>query len=142
MSRILTTLLSLGAAAMLSFQPLAAAAAAAATVPAANDLGVYQTTDRKMDYQLTLCGTDNKHLCVMLTAARGSANTPKVKPYLGKMIISQAKPTGKNKWAGQVTMQGYTGDGTLTLNPGKNFIMHGCLYIVVCQDFTLIPAKK
>ena len=30
----------------------------------------------------------------------------------------------------------------LVLTPGVNFVMHGCVYIVACSDFTLIPALK
>ena len=135
MSKLVRTLSGLGAAALMSLSPLTAFAAD-------TSLGIYQTTDRKMDYQLALCGKDTKALCVKLLAARGTADTKQVHPYIGKLIVNQAKPTGKNKWAGTVTIQGYTGNGTLTLNPGKNFVMHGCLYIVICQDFTLIPAKK
>jgi uncharacterized protein (DUF2147 family) len=135
MSKLVRTFFGLGAAALMALSPLTAFAAG-------TSLGTYQTTDRKMDYELTLCGKDEKHLCVKLAAARGSADTKQVHPYIGKLIVNQAKPTGKNKWAGVVTIQGYTGNGTLTLTPGKKFVMHGCVYVVVCSDFTLIPAKK
>ena len=33
--------------------------------------GIYQTDDRKMDYQVALCGADGKQLCVKLLALRG-----------------------------------------------------------------------
>ena len=45
-----------------------------------------------------------------------------------------------NKWGGHLTYQQYAGDGTATLTPGKNFLLHGCTFIVVCADFNLIPA--
>ena len=133
MSKTLRTLLSAGLVAVTSLSPMAAFAD--------TSLGVYQTTDRKMDYNLTLCGSGGKDLCVKLTAIRGSADIPRTRAFLNKNIISNATPAGKNTWKGKITMEGYTADGTLKLNPGTNFVMHGCAYVVVCQDFTLIPAK-
>ncbi|HEX4297879.1 MAG TPA: hypothetical protein VHZ56_07635 [Devosia sp.] len=134
MKKLLRATLAIGAAGLMAAGPLGALAAD-------NALGMYQTTDRKMDYQLALCGTTAKNLCVTLVAARGSALTAKTKPFVGKYVVDQAKPDGSNKWKGAMHVAGYTVNGTLTLNPGKSFVMHGCAYVVVCQDFTLIPAK-
>jgi hypothetical protein len=126
----------LSLAALTSLSPIAALAAPS------SPLGVFQTTDRKMDFTAALCGSDMKHLCVTLSGARGSAVTKYTKMYLGKYVVDHAKPVGANTWQGSMTVQGYTGTGTLVLNPGVNFVMHGCVYVVACQDFTLIPAKK
>lgn len=132
MSKLLRTVIALGAAALMGLSPVAAFAE--------TSLGVYQTTDRKMDYELSLCG-DGAQLCVKLLAARGTALTKQTRPYVGKFIVNKAKPGGKNKWNGRITIQGYTLDGSLKLRPGKDFVMHGCAYVVICSDFTLIPAK-
>lgn len=132
MSKLLRIIAGAGAA-LMSLTPMAAFAD--------TSLGMYQTTDRKMDYDLRLCG-NGKQLCVKLADARGSAITPYTKQWIGRDIISQAQPTGGNVWKGQVSISGYTMNGTLTLHPGTNFVMHGCLYIVACTDFTLIPAQK
>ena len=132
MSKLLRIIAGVGAVALMSLSPVAALAD--------QSLGMYQTTDRKMDYDLRLCG-NGKQLCVKLADARGTAITKNTKPWIGKDIVVKANPTGSNAWKGQVTVSGYTMNGTLTLHPGKNFIMHGCTYVVVCNDFTLIPAK-
>lgn len=132
MSKMLRTFLSLGVVAMTSLVPAAAFADQA--------LGTYQTTDRKMDYELRLCG-NGKQLCVKLAAARGSAVTPQTQPWIGKDVVKAANPAGKNKWKGAMQVAQYKLDGTLSLNPGTNFVMSGCMYVVVCQDFTLIPAQ-
>ena len=105
-------------------------------------LGVWQTRDRKMDYELTLCGDGGTALCVMLTGARGSADTSKVHPYIGRYIAEKVPAAGKNKWEVSIDLSGASLNGTLTLNPGKTFVMAGCAYVVICSDFTLIPAKK
>jgi hypothetical protein len=131
MSSLLRNLVALGAAAMMSMSP----------VLAADSLGVYQTTDRKMDYELTLCGSTGKDLCIKLLAARGSAATKNVKPYIGKIVVNKAKPAGKNVWKGKMRVGEYEVKGSLKLSPGKKFVMSGCVYVVSCADFTLIPAK-
>ena len=103
-------------------------------------IAMYQTTDRNMDFQLDYCGKDGKHLCVTLLAARASGDVPRVRPWVGKKIIENAAPVGKNKWQGTVTLYGITGAGTMTLHPGTDFKIHGCAYVVVCTDQLLIPA--
>ena len=129
MSGLLHKIAVHGAALMLSMGPAAA-----------ETLGVYQTTDRKMDYQLDTCG-NGKDLCVTLLAARGSAASPGVLPYIGKLIVNQAKAAGKNRWKGRMRVGDYDLNGTLKLTPGVSFVMSGCVYIVACTDFTLIPAE-
>jgi len=133
MSSLLRTILSAAVVAAASLSPVAAFAD--------TSLGIYQTTDRKMDYDLRLCGNGEKQLCVMLKDARGTALTEQTRKFVGKDIVHNATPAGKNVWKGSVSIAGRTLDGTLTLNAGTNFVMHGCLYVVVCNDFTLIPAK-
>jgi uncharacterized protein (DUF2147 family) len=134
MSKLLRIIAGVGAVALMSLSPVAAFADSA--------LGTYQTTDRKMDYELRMCGSGDKQLCVKLADARGSALTTQTKRFVGKDIVKNAKPAGRNVWKGSVSIAGKTMDGTLTLNPGKNFIMHGCMYVVACSDFTLIPAQN
>ena len=106
----------------------------------AKELGVYQTTDRKMDFQLTTCGS-GEDLCVRLTAARGTAATRQVKPFIGKLVVNKATPAGVNKWRGKMRYGDFELTGDMRLRPGKNFVISGCVYLVICDDFTLIPAK-
>lgn len=120
---------------------VAFATALSAGPAAAAPLGVYQTTDRKMDYRLETCGKDDKALCVTLLAARGSSATEGVKPFIGKLIVNQAPPAGTNKWRGKMRVGQHELSGSLTLTPGQKFVMSGCAYIVICDDFTLIPAQ-
>ena len=134
MSKLLRTIAGVGAVALMSLGPVAAFAD--------QPLGTYQTTDRKMDYELRLCGSGDQQLCVKLADARGSALTKQTRKFVGKDIVKNAKPAGTNVWKGSVNIAGKTMDGTLTLNQGKNFVMHGCIYVVACSDFTLIPALQ
>ena len=106
----------------------------------AGDLGVYQTSDRKMDFKLTTCG-DTQDLCVRLLKARGSSATKQIKPYIGKLVVKNAKPAGQNVWKGVMHFGKYDLDGSMTLKPGESFYISGCVFLVVCEDITLIPAK-
>jgi len=131
MSKLLRDAVALGAVLMMSAGPALAG----------QSLGMYQTTDRKMDYGLERCGNKGAALCVTLLAARDTAATPAVVPYIGKLIVNEARPSGKNKWSGKMQIGGYELSGTLKLKPGVTFVMSGCAYVVVCSDFTLIPAQ-
>jgi len=129
MRGLLKNTLALGAALMMSMGPALA-----------EDLGVFQTTDRKMDFGLSTCGS-GKDLCVTLLAARGSAVTRQVKPYIGKVVVKNAKPAGANVWNGKLRFGDVDLGGSMTLRPGKSFTISGCAYIVMCTDFNLIPAR-
>lgn len=120
---------ALGAALMMTLSPALG-----------TELGIYQTSDRKMDFQLSTCGS-GQDLCVTLLAARGSAATRQVKPYIGKLVVSEAKPAGENVWKGVMRFGKYDLSGTMELRPGKSFALSGCVYFVVCDGITLIPAK-
>jgi hypothetical protein len=130
MSRLLRILVLLAAALTMTMSPVLA-----------KDIGIYQTTDRRMDFKLTSCGSDGKDLCVRLLAARGGAKTWQTKPYIGKLVIKRAKPAGDNVWRGIMKFSKYELSGTMTLNPGVSFNVSGCAYLVICDEISLIPAK-
>lgn len=129
MTRLLRTAIALGAALLMGASPVLA-----------KDLGIYQTSDRKMDFGLKTCGSGDD-LCVTLLAARGSAATKQTKPYIGKLVVNKAKASGPNNWRGVMRFGQYDLNGQMRLRPGKNFVISGCVYIVMCQDITLIPAR-
>jgi uncharacterized protein (DUF2147 family) len=104
-------------------------------------IGVFQTTDRKMDYVAELCGKDETQLCVTLTAVRGSADIPRTRKYLGKLIVDHAKATGQNTWHGRAWVQGFAASGDIVLVPGETLTVSGCVLMVACGDFMLIPAR-
>lgn len=105
------------------------------------ELGVFQTTDRKMDFHLATCGEGDDQLCVTLLDARGSAASRQVVPYIGQLVVIGAKPAGENAWDGSMRVGKYDISGRMTLRPGESFTVVGCAYVVICTDFNLIPAK-
>lgn len=130
MTGLLRTTIALGAALLMSMTPVLA-----------KDLGTYQTADRKMDFGLSTCGQDKQQLCVKLLDARGTALTKQTKPLIGKLVVNKAKAAGKNAWNGTMRFGKYDLNGSMKLRPGKSFVVSGCVYVVVCQDVTLIPAR-
>jgi hypothetical protein len=78
---------------------------------------------------------------VRLLKARGSSATKQIKPYIGKLVVKNAKPAGQNVWKGVMHFGKYDLDGSMTLKPGESFYISGCVFLVVCEDITLIPAK-
>ena len=128
---MLKTIVALSAALLLTMSP----------VLAKENFGIYQTSDRKMDFKLTTCGDSGVDLCVKLLAARGSAATKQVKPYIGRFVVNKAKPAGANIWKGIMHFGQYDLDSSMTLKPGESFYISGCVFLVVCEDITLIPAK-
>lgn len=120
---------------------LSAALLMGASPVLAENLGVYQTSDRKMDFELNTCGSSDKDLCVTLLAARGSAASKQVKPYIGKLVVNKAKAAGENNWRGTMRFGQYDLEGKMRLRPGKSFVISGCAYLIVCEDIKLIPAK-
>lgn len=122
--------IALGAALLMTLSPALAR----------EELGIYQTSDRKMDFQLRTCGSGTD-LCVRLLAARGSAATKQVKPYIGKLVVNKARAAGTNSWKGIMHFGKYDLDSSMTLKPGESFYISGCVYLIICEDITLIPAK-
>lgn len=108
---------------------------------AATSLGIYQTPDRKMDFELIACGPNDANMCVKVLDARDSARKPRVLEVLGTYMVQNARPAGKNKWRGSIKFQGYTMVGTMTLTPGEKVVMAGCAYILFCDEITLIPEE-
>ena len=129
MSGLLKTIVALGAAATMMTSPVLA-----------KELGRFQTPKRNMDFQVFTCGS-GEELCVKLTAARGDAATERTMPFVGKLILTEAKLVGDNQWQGQVRFGDYDLWGTLTLKPGESFTVAGCVYLIMCDNMVLVPAN-
>lgn len=132
----LRSIMAAGTALMIGLSPMAAYAD--------KSLGIYQTTDRKMDYQAYICGNNDSQMCIKLVAVRGSADIPRTRKWLNKFVVDHAKPDGGSgkKWKGTIKIQGYTVTGTIHLR-NSSIVLKGCtLAGALCQDFTLVKAKK
>lgn len=98
--------------------------------------GVWQP-DKNSDYTVSLCGSKGDRLCLVVSELRGSMRKPENLKYLGKTLINEAKPSGKNVWKGKIDFFGVSGDTTVTLKSADTLHLKACAYVVVCKEITL-----
>ena len=72
---------------------------------------------------------------------RAAAPTRAREPFIGKYIVENAKPAGKNVWKGTMTVAGLHRQRHADAEAGRELRHAGCAYVVICEDFNLIPAK-
>jgi len=123
---------------------LALAMSAAMTAPSlAEDVDVtgLWRPDANSDYQMTLCGKDSSALCIKLMALRGKMDTDKNRPYLNTYLVEEAKPSGKGRWKGKLSLFGQTGDATVSLLGANSMNVKVCAYIVVCKEYQFSRAQ-
>lgn len=99
-------------------------------------VGVWQP-DKDSDYTASMCGPKGDRFCLSVTELRGGMRKPENLKYLGKNLINQAKPSGKNTWKGKIDLFGVSGDTTITLKDANTLHLKACAYIVVCKEITL-----
>lgn len=98
--------------------------------------GVWQP-DANSDYQASLCGSSGDRFCLTVAELRGKMRKPENLDYLGKKIVDEAKPAGKNVWKGKLNLFGVSGDATITLKNANTLHLKACAYVVVCKEITL-----
>ena len=99
-------------------------------------VGVWQP-DKDSDYTATMCGAKQDRFCLTVSELRGGMRKPENLKYLGKDLIKQARPSGKNSWKGKIDFFGITGDTTVTLKNAVTLHLKACAYVVVCREITL-----
>lgn len=98
-------------------------------------VGQWQVTTGEARYKVTQCGAGGK-LCAKLVWLSPDARTPENLALLNTYVVRGAQPTAGNKWAGSVTFNGQSYDGTVTV-VSKNFMtLKGCAGIL-CQTYEL-----
>jgi uncharacterized protein (DUF2147 family) len=123
----------------LAFGMVAMSFAGVLQVRADELIGIFQTWDGAQDYEVSLCG-NGKQLCGKLVALHGTTaagDTEYNRTFLGKYIVEKINPTGKNVWRGPITINKNTVNGSATLIPGKELVLYGCAYIVMCGEFRM-----
>jgi uncharacterized protein (DUF2147 family) len=113
--------------------------AGVAQVRADELIGIFQTWDGAQDYEVSLCG-NGKQLCGKLVALHGTSSagdTEGNRAFLGKYIVEKINPTSNNVWRGPITINKHTVNGSATLIPGKELVLYGCAYIVMCGEFRM-----
>src|SRR4029079_16925824 len=97
----------------------------AGQIPASvTPVGTWETDSGESRYKIAFCG-DGTQICATLTWLRDDARTPENMPYLNKQVV-QASKAGPVKWQGQVTYQGDTYAGSVTMLSSETMKLYGC----------------
>jgi uncharacterized protein (DUF2147 family) len=110
---------------------LAALSTAPALAAAASPIGQWQVTTGEARYTVTSCSGG---LCAKLVWLRADARTDENLALLNHYVVRGAQPAGTGTWAGDVTFNGHSYDGTMQM-VSKNFMtLKGCSGML-CQTF-------
>ncbi len=93
--------------------------------------------DKNSDYQASLCGEKGDRFCLTVVELRGNMRKPENLKYVGKNIVNEAKPSGKNRWKGKIDLLGVSGDATITLKNANTLHLKACAMFVVCKEINL-----
>jgi uncharacterized protein (DUF2147 family) len=111
------------------------ALAALSTVPAmaggASPVGKWEVTTGEARYAVTSCGGG---LCAKLVWLRSDAKTAENLALLNHYVVRGAQPQGSGKWAGNLTLNGNTYAGTMTMVSSNYMTLKGCSGIM-CQTY-------
>lgn len=124
---------------------LAAAVVAGAGGPALaagqvhSPVGIWITNGGESKYELTLCG-DGDDLCAQMIWANNSELGRKLKRYVGEHMLVQAPRVATRKWRGQITIQGFTVNGSVEILDADNIHVRGCQGML-CQGVELIRVE-
>jgi uncharacterized protein (DUF2147 family) len=117
-------------AAALAFAALTAAPALAAP---ATPVGSWQVTSGEARYKVTACG---EGLCAKLIWLREDQRTDENLAALNKYVVRGAAHAGGNEWEGDVTFEGRSYEGKMTLVSKNYMTLKGCSGII-CQTYQL-----
>lgn len=101
--------------------------------------GLWVTNGGESKYELTLCG-DGDDLCAQMVWANDSELGRKLRRYVGEHMLVTAPRVATQKWRGQITIQGYTVNGSVELLDADNIHVRGCQGML-CQGVELIRVK-
>ena len=100
----------------------------------ASPVGQWQVTTGEARYAITECGSTN--LCAKLVWLRSDARTTDNLAALNKYVVQGAQPAGSGTWAGNVTFNGHSYDGSMQLVSKNYMTLKGCSGIL-CQTYEL-----
>ena len=104
-----------------------------ALAASASPVGQWQVTTGEARYTVTECGSGSK-LCAKLVWLRSDARTSDNLAALNKYVVQGATPAGSGTWAGNVTFNGHSYDGTMQLVSKNYMTLKGCSGIL-CQTY-------
>ena len=120
------TLMGLAA---LGFAALSTASAFAGSI---SPVGQWQVATGEARYSVTNCGRGA--LCAKLVWLRDDARTDENLALLNHYVVRGAQPVAAGKWAGDVTLNGRSYDGTMQMQSKNAMTLKGCSGML-CQTY-------
>lgn len=110
---------------------------AATALPAlASPNGVWELDSKDTRFRLDLCG-DGTQLCGSLVWLSDVDYNEQYKPYLGKPMANHLRPSGQNRWKGNLKLFGYNMSGTITQHSEDHMTLQGCAVLVICKSYEM-----
>jgi uncharacterized protein (DUF2147 family) len=127
---------------LLSRSILAASTLAAMAFPAlASPAGVWELETRDTRFALELCG-DGTQLCGKLIWLSDAQYNQKYLPYLNQNMADRLRPSGPNRWKGDMQLFGHKMSGTITQRSENQMTLQGCAFLVVCKSYEMFRYEK
>lgn len=128
-----------GFAAMLTRTMAVAGLSLALAMPALalDPTGVWEPDNKESRYEFTYCGENDERLCAELIWIREDVQDARNTKYLNTYIFSNARQIAGNQWTGDVTLEGFTIGGTLTMRDGDEMALNACALFIFCEKIHL-----
>ena len=97
--------------------------------------GVWELEFRDSHFRVSYC--DDDALCGVLIWLSEGASTPEKTKYLDQMVVKYAKPSGPNKWKGEMDLLGEHVFGTIEQLSDDQLALTGCKFIVLCRTYMM-----
>jgi uncharacterized protein (DUF2147 family) len=107
---------------------------AATAMPAlASPNGIWELDTKDTRFELELCGNGTQ-LCGQLVWLSDADYNEQYKPYLNKPIAVNLRPSGANRWKGNLKLFGYNLSGTITQHSEDHMSLQGCAVLIICKN--------
>jgi uncharacterized protein (DUF2147 family) len=110
------------------------AAPAAGLAQSLSPIGQWELANGDSRYRVSYCG--GKKLCAKLVWLHPRLRTPENAALLNTYILRGAEPADERVWNGEVTFEGKTYRGTVTLVSDRTIRVSACSGLL-CQSFEL-----
>lgn len=128
----MTGLVRIFAFALLAALPVVVPAAGA---DVASPVGQWEVSTGESRYKISYCG-DNQEICAVLTWLREDVRTADNLALLNTYVVRRARHEGGASWTGDVTFEGQTYEGSMTLVSSNVMRVNSCMAIL-CQSYEL-----
>ncbi|MCD7060254.1 hypothetical protein [Pelagibacterium xiamenense] len=115
---------------------------AMAPAMALDPTGIWEPDNKESRYEFTYCGDNGDRLCAELIWIREDVQDARNTKYLNTYIFSDARQIAGNQWKGNVSLEGFNIDGTLTMRNPDEMALNACALFVFCEKIHLTKVTE